>query len=181
MKASRHQTGKVGHVDHELRANLARDFGERLELDDARVSAGSGDDQFRLLLTGDLLHPRVVDASVVADAVVNGVIEQSREVDGRAVGEMSALGEIEAEHDVAGLEKREVYSGIGLRSRMRLDVGVIGAEKLLQTIDGELLHHVYELTTAVVALSRQSFRVLVRERRAHRLQHRWRDEVLTGD
>ena len=82
MEPGRDKAGKVGHVHHEFRTDLARYFGERLELDDSRVGAGSGDDQLWLLLTRDLLHPRVIDAAVITHAVVNGVIEESREVDG---------------------------------------------------------------------------------------------------
>jgi len=70
---------------------LARDCGERLELDDARVCARAGNDHSRLLLARDLLHLRVVDAAVFADAVMDRVIQQARKVDRRAVGEMPTL------------------------------------------------------------------------------------------
>ena len=64
---------------------------------------------------------------------------------------------------------------------MRLDVGVIGAEELLRAVDRQLLDPVHDLAAAVVALSGKSFRVLVRERRAHRFEDGRRHEVLARD
>src|SRR5688572_25088934 len=64
---------------------------------------------------------------------------------------------------------------------MRLYVGVIGAKKRLGAIDGDLFDLIDDLAPAVVALPRQSLRVLVRERAAHGFEHGRGDEVLTGD
>jgi len=46
---------------------------------------------------------------------------------------------------------------------MRLDVGVLGAEKFLRALNGERLDDVDELAAAVIALTRIAFRVLVGE------------------
>src|SRR4029077_4856594 len=94
---------------------------------------------------------------------------------------MAALREIQSEYDVARLEEREVYSGVRLRARMWLHVGMIRGEELLHAGDRALLHHVHELASAVVALPRQTLRVLVGQRSSHCFEHRWRDEVLAGD
>ena len=91
MESRRHQPGEVRHVDDELCADLFRDFRERLEFDDARVSARAGNDHLGLLLARDALHGGVVDATVVADAIMNRVVQQAGEIDRRAVGEMAAL------------------------------------------------------------------------------------------
>ena len=71
--------------------HLGSDFGERLELDDARVRARTGDDHFRFLLTSDALHRRVVYPTIVANAVVDRVIQQSGKVDRRSVSEVTTL------------------------------------------------------------------------------------------
>ena len=85
------------------------------------------------------------------------------------------------EERVAGLEEREEHRGVRLRTGMRLHVRVLGAEQLLRAIDRELLDLVDELAAAVVPLAGQPFGVLVRERRAHRLEHGRRHEILAGD
>ena len=91
------------------------------------------------------------------------------------------LRQIHAEERVARLEEGEHRRGVRLRAGVRLHVRVLGAEELLRAIDRELLDLVHDLAAAVVALARQSLGVLVRERRAHRLEHRRRHEVLARD
>src|SRR6185312_9223630 len=64
---------------------------------------------------------------------------------------------------------------------MRLHVGVVGVEQLLQALDGQLLGHVHVLAAAVVALARIAFGVLVGELGALRFQHARAGVVLRGD
>ena len=46
------QARVVGHVDHQLGADLAGDLGELVVRNLARIGAGAGDDQLRLVLAG---------------------------------------------------------------------------------------------------------------------------------
>ena len=48
------------------------------------------------------------------------------------VGQMTAVREVHPEHRVARLQQREVHSHVRLRARVRLDVGVLGAEELFR-------------------------------------------------
>src|SRR5438067_10083663 len=64
---------------------------------------------------------------------------------------------------------------------MRLDIRVLGIEELLRAIDGELLDLIDELATAVVPLSGKTFGVFVGERRAHRFEDGFGDEVFARD
>ena len=80
-----------------------------------------------------------------------------------------------------GLSSRQVHGHVGLRARVRLHVGVLGAEQGLGACDGERLGHVHELAAAVVAPARVALGVLVRHHRAHRLEHGVADEVLRRD
>src|SRR5205823_9514080 len=95
--------------------------------------------------------------------------EGAGEIDGRSVREMAAMRQREAEQRVAELGDREIRGHVRLRARMRLHIRMLGAEELLRAIDRELLDLIDNLTAAVVALPRQAFRVLVRQRSAHRL------------
>ena len=90
-------------------------------------------------------------------------------------------GEREAHDRVARLQQRVVDGGVGLRARVRLDVGVLGAEQRLRAVDRELLDDVDVLAAAVVALARVALGVLVREHAALALEDRLRHEVLRGD
>ena len=61
--------------------------------------------------------------------------------------------EREAEHPVARLEDREVDGHVRLRSRVRLHVGVLGAEERRRAVPRQLLDLVDDLAAAVVALA----------------------------
>ena len=89
--------------------------------------------------------------------------------------------ERETEDRVARLEQRLVDGGVGLRTRVRLDVGVLGPEQLLGAVDRQLLGDVDLLATAVVTAAWVTLGVLVGQHRANRIEHRLRHEVLRGD
>ena len=65
--------------------------------------------------------------------------------------------------------------------RVGLDVGVLGAEKLLDAGDGEVLGLVDDLAAAVVALAGVAFGVLVGEDGAHGFEHGGAGVVLRRD
>ena len=64
---------------------------------------------------------------------------------------------------------------------MRLHIGMLGAKNLFRPIARQVLHHIGVFAAAVVAPSRISLRILIREHRAGRFQHRFRHEVLAGN
>ena len=94
---------------------------------------------------------------------------------------MAAVIEAHAENRVARCDQREIGSGVGLRTRMRLHVGVVGAEELLGAIDGELFRDVDEFTAAVIALARITLGVLVGEHRTLSFEHARADVVFRCD
>ena len=103
--------------------------------------------------SGEGAHLVVVDAlGLAVDAVGDEVVEAAAEVDRRPVGEVPALVEAHAHDLVAGLEQREVGGHVGVGARVRLHVGVVGAEQLAQAVAGELLGLVDHEVAAVVAL-----------------------------
>ena len=97
------------------------------------------------------------------------------------VGEMSAMGEVQSENGIARLQHGCIGFHVGLRSRMRLHVGVFGAEELFGAVARQVLDHVGVLASAVVALAGIAFRIFVGEYRAHRFEHRFANEILGGD
>ena len=148
----------------------------------ARVGGETRDDHLRFLgqrLRGERV---VVDLAVVrADAVLHGAEQLAGEIHLGAVREVAAVIEAHAEDRVARIDQREIGRGVRLRARVRLHVGVVGAEQLLGAVDGELLGDVDEFATAVIALARITFRVLVREHRTLRFEHARAGVVFRGD
>ena len=94
-----------------------------------------------------------------------------------AMSEMAAVREIHAENGIAGLQRRDVNRNICLRARMRLNVGMLGAENLLRAIDRQALHAIYVFAAAVISFARIAFRVFIRENRAHRFHYGAGDEI----
>ena len=65
------------------------------------------------------------------------VVELAREVERMPVRQVAAVRQVHPEDRVARLQQREVDRHVGLRARVRLDVGVLGAEERLRAVDGE--------------------------------------------
>ena len=148
----------------------------------ARVRARAGDDQLRLVLAGqrgDLIE--VEPVRVARHAVADEMVQHAADVQLHAVREVAAVGQVEAEHGVARLQRGEIDRRVGLRAAVRLHVGELGAEQLLGAVDRELLDDVDELAAAVVAAARIPLGVLVREHAAGGLHHGRARVVLAGD
>jgi hypothetical protein len=177
-----HQSGEVGHVHHQVGADEIGDPAELGEVELAGVRRPAGHDQLRAVLEREFLHLSHVDEHVLfAHLVRHDAVETAGEVDPHAVGEVAAVSQGETEDGVTRLQQREHGGGVGLRPRVRLHIRELSAEQRLQPVDGQLLHHVDVLAAAVVAASRVTLGVLVRQHRTLRLHHRRRREVLRCD
>ena len=177
-----HQPGIMGHVDEQLRPALAGDLGELAVRNLARIGAGPRHDHLRLMLAGQGGHLVEVDALVVlSHAVAEEVIELARKVQLHAVRQVSAVGQVEAQHDVARLQSGEIDGRVGLGAGVGLDVGVLGAEDLLEPVSGEVFGHVDELAAAVIAMGRIAFGIFIRQHAAHRLHDGGAGVVFRGD
>ena len=91
------------------------------------------------------------------------------------------MGQVEPQHRVARLQRREIDGHVGLRAAVRLHVGVLGAEQLLGPVDGQLLDDVDVLAAAVVAPAGIALGVLVGQHAAGGLHHGGAGVVLAGD
>src|SRR5258705_13990552 len=90
-----------------------------------------------------------VDAlGVLAYSVGDDRIELAGVVHGASGRQMAPVGEIRAEHGVAGLEQGEVDGHVGLGARVGLDVDVLGAEELLGARDRQVLDDADDLAAA---------------------------------
>ena len=106
-------------------------------VDDAGVGGGAGDDHLRALVLGarSRTWSKSMRSSLGGHAVGDEVVEPAAEVDRRAVGEVAAVVEAQAEDRVARLEQGEVDGDVGVGARVRLHVGVLGAEQRLGPLD----------------------------------------------
>ena len=176
------EAGDVRDVGEEIGADGAGDLAHAGEVDDARVGAGADGDHLGFFADGDGGELVVVDEAVVlADAVLNKLIEFAGEVGGVAVGEVAAVAEVHAEDLVTGDEDGGVDGGVGLGTGVGLDVGVVGAEEFFGAFDGEDLDLVDLFAAAIPAAGRVALGVFVGEHAALGLEDGGVGEVLRGD
>src|SRR5690606_2906056 len=114
------------------------------------VGGCAGNDQFRPVFVRGTFHRVVVDRFGFVEPVGDDAEPASGEVQRHAVRQVTAFGEAHPHDGVTGLQEREEYGLVGLRARMRLDVGAFGAEQLPDAIDGELLGDVDVFAATVI-------------------------------
>ena len=154
----------------------------RDEIDDSRIGAAAADDELWPLAFGHALQFVVINGlGFLGHAVGNDLVRLAGEIQRVAVGEVSAVREVQAKDGVSRLNDRSVGSHVGRGSRMRLHVGVLGAKELLGAVARQVLDHVGEFASAVITPAGITLGVLVGEDRARRLQHGFAHKVLRGD
>ncbi len=182
MHAAGHQPCEMRHVDHQVGADLVGDLAETLEVPGARIGRSAGDDQFWPHLLGLFRHRIHVDDLVLAPhRVVLRLEPFAGHVDRRAVGEMSAGGEIEAHEGIAGLQQRQKHRLVHLAAGIRLHIGKARAEQLLGALDRQRFDDVDPFAAAVIAVARIAFGIFVGQHRALRFQYRAADDVFRRD
>jgi hypothetical protein len=97
------------------------------------------------------------------------------------VCQVSAVRQGKAQNLVAGGDHGGECCGVGLRTGVRLDVGVLGAEQVLHPVDGQLLGDVDVFAASVVAAARVALSVLVGQDGALGFHHCARCEVFGSD
>ena len=182
MLAGRDETGDVRHVDHQISADLVRDLGKGLEINDPRVGRSTSDDHFGTAAFGQTADGLVVDPSGLrVDPVGNAVIELPGEIGPASVRQMPAGGQIHPHHGVSGLAESQIYAEVGLRAAVSLDVGIGGGENLPGALDADPLGDVDELAAAVIPMPGISFGVFVGQNAPHGRHDFGADEVFRGD
>src|SRR5579859_1553060 len=182
VHAGGNQPRDMRHVDEQISADGIGDGAETRPVDDARIRRKTGHDHLRAMFLRQALHLIVIDdAGFGHDPVLHGLEELTGEIHLGAVRQMAAMVEAHSEDGISRTQQGEVNRGIGLRSRMRLHIGVCRPKQPLGTLDGQTLGNVDEFTPTVVALAGISFGILVREHRPLRFQNPRTGVVLRSD
>ena len=182
QQAGSDKSCRVSHIHHKDSAYLVCDLTHPLPVPLTGISGSTADNQLGLVLEGSLLHLVVVHtAGLLVELVSYGMIVDTGHVDGRAVGKVSSVSQVETHEGVAGLEACHEYSHIRLCAGVRLNIGKLSTVKLFKTVDGQLLHLVYNLTAAIVAGSGITLGVLVGQARSECGQNVVADKVFRSD
>lgn len=109
------ESGEVGHIYEEVCADFVGDGAHAFEIELSRVGAAAADEELGLLADGLGFEFIVVDDfGIFADLVAGNAVELAGEVELVAVCEVAAVGEVETEDGIAGLEQRHEGGGVGL-------------------------------------------------------------------
>ena len=128
MKPSRHQTGDVGHVHHEISAHGIGHLPELGEVDDPGIGGGAGNDDLGLAGLGGLQQRVIVDGLILAQTVGHDMEILAGDIDGAAVAQVAAVGQIHAQNGVPRLRKCEEGRQIGVSTGVGLNIGILAAE-----------------------------------------------------
>ena len=93
------------------------------------------------------------------------------------MGQVAAVCQVEAHKGIAGLQAGEEHSHIGLRTRVRLDIGILCTKELTEAVDGQLFDLVHHFAAAIVAGVGIAFCVFVGADTAQGFQHLLAHEV----
>ena len=97
------------------------------------------------------------------------------------MGQVAAVGEAHAQNGVAGLQYGSVNRLVGLRTGMRLNIGVFGAEQFFHAVDGKLLCNIDVFAAAVIAFAGVAFSVFVGQLRPLCFHHGATDIVFRSN
>jgi hypothetical protein len=182
MRTSCNKAGDVCDVSNERCTDLVGDRGEARKVNCSRDRGATTKEKPRPFPQGELAHVIEIDPT---RACVNVVLDGSKPFAGDgdvpAVRQMAAHRQAHPHHCVSRLAKGQIDSEVRRRARIWLHVRMIGAEQLLSALDRQRLEAVNDLLSFVVAPTRVTLRVLVREHTAERFENRTGDVVLRCD
>ena len=176
------EAGGVSHINHKDGANLVCDGTHTLPIPFAGVCRSASDEELGLALESDLLHLVVIDHSgLFVEMVCHRVVVDTGHIHGRAVGEVTAVSEVEAHKGVTGLEAGHEYCHIGLGAGVGLHIRILGIEEFLEAVDSKLFDLVDDLAAAVIPCARITLCILVGANAAKSLEHLFADKILGSD
>jgi len=109
MDSACHQAGDVRHVEDIDGTHFVCDLAHARKIPKPWVGAAATDNRLGLFTLGDGFEFVVVDEfSIAPDLIKRGAVELAAEAEPVPVGEVAAVGEIEAENCVAGLQDRGI-------------------------------------------------------------------------
>ena len=162
MGTTGNQTGDVSHINHKYGADFVGNIRKDLEINRSGVSGRTGDQQLGLILLRHIPNLVIIDqAGLVIDIIRNNIIVLTGNISRTAVRQMAAVCKAHTHQRIAGLQERQFHSHIGLSTGMGLHIGKLRAKQFLCALDTQSFDLIHIITAAVIALTGQTFRILI--------------------
>ena len=170
------------HIDMENRTHFVSNSTEAGEIDDARISGATGDDDFRPMFLCKTLN------FVEIDQVRFRIYTKLHSVEPFAghcglcpVRKVAAGIKAHTQNCITRFDQSEHDSAIGLCPGMWLHIGKASVEQRLSPFNGKRFNFVRRRATLVITLARIAFSIFVCEHRTLRFKHRFRNNVFRRD
>ena len=176
------QTCRMCHINQEQCANLICDLTHTFVVPLATVCRSSTNDQLGFVLHCQSLHCVVIDTTrSLIELITDGLKIHTRHIHRRTVRKVSAVRQIESHKGIARFQNSGKHSHICLCTRVGLNVCILSAVQLAQTVNSQLLDLIHYLTSAIVTCCGIAFCILVSKHRAHSLHNLIANEILRSD
>ena len=181
MHACCNQTGNVCHVNHQICSNRLCNFCQLREINDSWICTCTCNNHLRLVFLCQSSYLVIINGFIIAQTIGNEVEILTGNIDRRTVCQMSAVCQTHAQYGITWLQQSKIYSGVCLRTRVRLYICKLCTEQLLCTVNGNFFYNVNIFASAVVPLMRQTFCILIGENRTHCCHNSRRNNIFTGN
>ena len=101
MQASCNQTSDMSHIDKEISADFMRNLSKFIKADFSWICRSAGNDHFWFVFQSELTNFIVVDSFCVIQAIWDKVIICTGDIDWAAVGQMTAMSEVESQNGIS--------------------------------------------------------------------------------
>ena len=136
MRTTGNETGEVCHVDPQASANLVRNLTHCFEINHAWVSRATSDQHAWLVLFRQIFDLVVINQAILlANTIVNRLEPLTRQVDFRAMAQVTTVVQAHAQEFFAWFHGCQHNGLVRLRATVGLDVRIGCTEQLLRAID----------------------------------------------
>ncbi len=147
-----HQSGNMRHIHQQFGAHGVCNLAETGEIHLARISRSPHQDELGLVLFCHLGNLGIVKLFCIPiDIIVDDMVKLPTEGKRMAMGEVTAVGEFQGQHRIAGFHQAEIGCHVGLGTAVGLHIGVFRPEQLLGAFDGQALHFIDVFAATVIS------------------------------
>ncbi len=162
INSGSNQTRHMRHIDKQIRTHFVGNIPKTLPVHYPGIGAKAGNDHFWFVFLRQRFDLLVINLS---GFLIKPVLESLENLTGKiyfgAVGQVATMRQAHPQDGIARLQQRQINGGIGLRTRMRLDIGVISRKEFFYPINSQLLGNINILTAAIITFGRITFCVFI--------------------
>jgi len=129
MQACCNQTGDMCHINQQQSAVSMRNISDALEIDNTRISAGTGNNQLRVMLFNQFFHSFVIkQLGFRINAIMYNIKIGTGNIYRGSMAQVTALGQVHTHDGVAGFQESKVHGQISAGTAVSLYVSIFSME-----------------------------------------------------